>query len=231
MPFKPKIVKSCFFSLKISTCFGLHHSWLSSLLLCSAARALLPLLLPLYSRRQPHPCLHRHIRPRQALHLIVLCNGVMKHTIEIPYFLSLSETRAFLLVLFNKLLLTPPLPFAWTSFFSFLNSSILTPFRFENLQDTQDELLVLYNASSTLPRKPTWSPFNLMDSDDDHTSKEEVGVANYQKEIGNRESVRNRKSAENGDRDKNSSMARNGEGTRRDLDGGDGERDLYLSRC
>ncbi|KAL4315564.1 hypothetical protein AHAS_Ahas15G0197700 [Arachis hypogaea] len=32
----------------------------------------------------------------------------LKHTIAIPSFLSLSETRAFLLVLLNKLLLFPP---------------------------------------------------------------------------------------------------------------------------
>ncbi|XP_015958893.1 histidine--tRNA ligase, cytoplasmic [Arachis duranensis] len=130
----------------------------------------------------------------------------LKHTIAIPSFLSLSETRAFLLVLLNKLLLTSSSSIRADLLFLIsesLNSNLNT-FRFENLQVTEDELLVLNNASSALlgvsaildhqsaaltsfsdvaaalsceASKADVTAFNLMDSGDGHTSKEEVGVA------------------------------------------------------
>ncbi|XP_015957226.1 histidine--tRNA ligase, cytoplasmic [Arachis duranensis] len=130
----------------------------------------------------------------------------LKHTIAIPNFLSLFEIRAFLLVLLNKLLLTPSSsirPDLLLLISESLNSNP-SAFRFEDFQVTQDELLVLNNASSALlgvsaildhqsaaltsfsdvaaalsceASKADVTAFNLMDSGDGHTSKEEVGVA------------------------------------------------------
>ncbi|KAK7358242.1 hypothetical protein VNO77_00168 [Canavalia gladiata] len=126
-----------------------------------------------------------------------------KHSITVPDFLTVEESRAFLLVLLNKLLLSNshsriPLLISET-----LNSKSHS-FRFEDADVTEDALFVLNNACSTSlgvsaildhqfaalsaladvaaafsceALKADVTAFNLMDSGDGHTSKEEVGVA------------------------------------------------------
>ncbi|XP_027342291.1 histidine--tRNA ligase, cytoplasmic [Abrus precatorius] len=126
-----------------------------------------------------------------------------KHTITLPDFLTIDESRAYLLLLLNKLLLSNsnariPLLISET-----LNSNPHT-FKFQDVDVTEDEHLVLNNSCCTLlglsaildhqssalsafadvaaafsceALKADVAAFNLMDSGDGHTSKEEVGVA------------------------------------------------------
>ncbi|TKY60970.1 Histidine--tRNA ligase [Spatholobus suberectus] len=121
-----------------------------------------------------------------------------KHRITVPDFLTLEESRAFLIVLLNKLLLSNapsriPLLLSET-----LNSNPRT-FHCEDADVTEDELTrsallgvsaILDHRSAALSAfadvaaafscealKADVTAFNLMDSGDGHTSKEEVAVA------------------------------------------------------
>ncbi|XP_014509502.1 histidine--tRNA ligase, cytoplasmic isoform X2 [Vigna radiata var. radiata] len=121
------------------------------------------------------------------------------HSITVPDFLTLEESRAFLLVLLNSLIISnapsrTPLVLAET-----LNSNPST-FRFDDADlVTEDELAcstllgisaILDHHSAALSAladvaaafscealKADVAAFNLMDSGDGHNSKEEVGVA------------------------------------------------------
>lgn len=121
------------------------------------------------------------------------------HSITVPDFLTLEESRAFLLVLLNSLIISnapsrTPLVLAET-----LNSNPST-FRFDDADlVAEDELTcstllgisaILDHHSAALSAladvaaafscealKADVSAFNLMDSGDGHNSKEEVGVA------------------------------------------------------
>ncbi|XP_047151304.1 histidine--tRNA ligase, cytoplasmic isoform X2 [Vigna umbellata] len=121
------------------------------------------------------------------------------HNITVPDFLTLEESRAFLLVLLNSLIISnapsrTPLVLAET-----LNSNPST-FRFDDADlVTEDELTcstllgisaILDHHSAALSAladvaaafscealKADVAAFNLMDSGDGHNSKEEVGVA------------------------------------------------------
>lgn len=127
-----------------------------------------------------------------------------KHRITIPDFVTLEESRAFILVLLNKLILSNassriPLLLSET-----LNSN-LNSFLFDDADVTEHELAVLDSATCSLllavsaildhqtaalsafadvaaafsceALKADVSAFNLMDSGDGHTAKEEVAVA------------------------------------------------------
>ncbi|XP_057421005.1 histidine--tRNA ligase, cytoplasmic [Lotus japonicus] len=131
----------------------------------------------------------------------------IKHTFSIPDFLTLEQSRAFLLVLLNKLLhcSNSPGPVIPLRISESLNSNPES-FQFEELDATEDELHAITTSTacsallavsaiidhqaaplSTLADvaaafscealKADVTAFNLMDSGDGHTSKEEVGVA------------------------------------------------------
>ncbi|XP_058771269.1 histidine--tRNA ligase, cytoplasmic-like [Vicia villosa] len=128
----------------------------------------------------------------------------LKQKINIPEFLTLEETRAFLIVLLNKLLLSNSSKHAPLCISEALNSNQKS-FDFKELDVTEDEQLLLINnaclgllgVSAVLDHQSTAlsafadvaaafscealkadvSVFNLMDSGDGHSSKEEVGVA------------------------------------------------------
>lgn len=122
-------------------------------------------------------------------------------TIPIPEFLTPQQTRAFLLDLLNKLLHCNSPSRIPQCISEALNSNT---FRFENLDATEDEQFVLNNSRSAFigpsaildhqsaalsaladvaaalsceALKADVSAFNLIDSGDGHTSKDEVGVA------------------------------------------------------
>ncbi|KAL5067617.1 hypothetical protein RYX36_018504 [Vicia faba] len=128
----------------------------------------------------------------------------LKQKINIPEFLTLEETRAFLIVLLNKLLLCNSSKHVPLCISEALNSNQKS-FDFEELDVTEDEQSLLINnaclgligVSAVLDHQSTAlsviadvaaafscealkadvSVFNLMDSGDGHSSKEEVGVA------------------------------------------------------
>lgn len=128
-----------------------------------------------------------------------------KQNITIPEFLTLDETRAFLIVLLNKLILCNSSKNVALAISESLNSN-QTSFRFDEEFDvTEDEHSLLMNnecaallgvsavldhqsagllgfadvaaAFSCEALKADVTVFNLMDSGDGHSSKEEVGVA------------------------------------------------------
>ncbi|XP_061344947.1 histidine--tRNA ligase, cytoplasmic [Gastrolobium bilobum] len=126
-----------------------------------------------------------------------------KHKIAVPDFLTLEESRAFLVVLLNRLLLCNS-PGRIPQLIAEALNSKPQSFRFEEFDVTEAELFVLNNSCAALlgvsaildhqstalsavadvaaafsceALKADVTAFNLMDSGDGHTSKEEVGVA------------------------------------------------------
>ncbi|KAI4313727.1 hypothetical protein L6164_026683 [Bauhinia variegata] len=131
-----------------------------------------------------------------------------KHKINFPEFLTLEEKRASLVVLLNKILLSNSRAFFPQLISEKLNSRNET-LEFEEIDVTDQELFLLKNSSSSAlvgisaildhqttalsafsdavaaisceALKADVAAFNVMDSGDGHTSKEEAGVASDMK--------------------------------------------------
>lgn len=148
-----------------------------------------------------------HVRiDSSALDKLTAASSSLKHKITIPEFLTLEETRAFLIVLLNKLLLCKKSSSHVPQSISEALNSNQQSFNFEEELDVTEEehSILVNNACSALlgvaavldhrsaalsafadvaaafsceALKADVKVFDLMDSGDGHSSKEEVGVA------------------------------------------------------